>query len=65
MNTPISQEAKVSAVGIHLLVMGEEKVGRPGDLDEEALERLYQSYAAYKVRGSNSSLELVREPGLG
>ena len=65
MNTPIGQEAKLSAVGIHLPAMGEEKVERPGDLDEEALESLYQSYAAYKVRGSNSSLELVREPGLG
>lgn len=65
MNTPIGQEAKLSAGGIHLPAMGEERVECPGDLDEEALERLYQSYAAYKVRGSSSSLELAREPSRG
>ncbi len=64
MNTPIGQEAKLSAVGIHLPAMGEERVQGPEDLNEEALEELYQSYAAYKVRGSTSSLEIVREPGL-
>ena len=64
MNTPIGQEAKLSAVGIHLPAMGEDRVERPEDLNEEALEQLYQSYAAYKVRGSNSSLELIWEPGL-
>ena len=64
MNTPIGQEAKLSAVGIHLPAMGEHRVERPEDLNEEALEQLYQSYASYKVRGRNSSLELIREPGL-
>ena len=66
LNTPLGREERLSAVGILLPAMAGSDGGVKTDerLDEAALARLYQSYATQKICGRESSIELVREPGL-
>ncbi len=67
LHTPVGQEDRLRAVGIHLPMMAESETGSDPDLDgiqdDEALARLYESYAQYKIGGRNSTIELIREPG--
>ena len=66
LNTPLGRDERLSAVGIRLPAMAGSEGGVKIDerLDEAALARLYQSYATQKIYGRESSIELVREPGL-
>ncbi len=68
LNTPIGKENRLRRAGIRLPAM-EEGTGADSfylreELDREELHSLYQSYATHKLFGSNSSIEVRKEPGL-
>ena len=66
LNTPLGKEERLSAVGIRLPAMAGSAGGTEPEeaLDEPALKQLYQSYSTHKIYGRESSIELIKEPGL-
>ncbi len=68
MHTPLGMDHELKAAGIRLPGMNgvseTAEVTAPESLDSAALEALYRRRAALKVFGPESSLEIVREPGL-
>ncbi len=66
LNTPLGKEERLSAVGIRLPAMAGSAGGTEPEeaLDEPALKQLYQSYSTHKIYGCESSIELIKEPGL-
>ena len=69
LNTPLGKEDRLKAVGVRLPAMDEGSQETGGnDLDESldhgALAALYDSYAASKICGRDSSIETLKEPGL-
>ena len=68
LHTPVGQDERLKAVGIHLPTMKESGEGsephRERTQNEEGLQQLYESYARHKIRGRDSDIELIREPGL-
>ena len=68
LNTPVGQDARLHAVGVRLPAMSEGQIGSPATPDETldvpALNALYRSYAQHKIFGRDSSIEILKEPGL-
>ena len=68
LNTPVGQDARLHAVGVRLPAMSEGQLDAPAPSDEildvPALNNLYRSYARHKIFGRNSSIEILKEPGL-
>ncbi|MSO21777.1 MAG: sodium:solute symporter family protein [Acidobacteria bacterium] len=69
LHTPLGQEDRLMGVGIRLPAMrGQGQAGEPEPtekIDEEALAELYRAQSSRKIFGSNSSIELVKEDGMG
>ena len=69
LHTPLGQEDRLKAVGIRLPAMDEQgELGEPEPLekiDERALADLYWAQSSHKIFGSNSSIEILKEPGMG
>jgi Na+/proline symporter len=69
LHTPLGKEDELKAVGIRLPAMAgvseTEDLTPAESLDAKALGALYRDRAAHKVFGTESSLEILREPGLG
>ena len=69
LNTPIGQDPRLRDVGIRLPAMERGSIGEEADpqeqIDAQALEDLYQSYAAHKFCGRDSNIETLKERGLG
>ena len=68
LNTPVGQDARLRKVGVRLPATSEGHIGSPATPDETldvpALNDLYHSYARHKVFGRDSSIEILKEPGL-
>ncbi|MBM3801332.1 MAG: hypothetical protein FJW26_03360 [Acidimicrobiia bacterium] len=69
LHTPLGQEDRLRAVGIHLPAMshGDEAGGLESrqNIDERALAELHRAHSTHKVFGPESSIEILKEPGLG
>jgi hypothetical protein len=68
LNTVPGQEDRLRRVGIELPAMppaGDLGVTSGHGIDERALADLYQAQSKYKLFGASSTIEILKEPGLG
>ena len=68
LNTPIGQEQRLRKVGIRLPAMDENITADSWEsaehIDLQELDKLYKTYARYKICGPDSHIETLKEPGM-